>query len=108
MINEHKKNRRAVKYNIKPRNFVAKNATTSGAGEHKDKSKELPRRAKHKNKEMDMSEGPELKKAKRAHNQAAKDANADQVGAGKKIDTMKNSLRQRDVDNKNKAWRKAH
>jgi hypothetical protein len=57
MINEHKKNRRAVKYNIKPRNFVAKNATTSGAGEHKDKSKELPRKAKHKNKEMDMAEG---------------------------------------------------
>jgi hypothetical protein len=56
MINEHKKNRRAVKYNIKPRNFVAKNATTSGAGEHKDKSKELPRKAKHKSKEMDMAE----------------------------------------------------
>ena len=57
MINEHKKNRRAVKYNVKPRNFVAKNATTSGAGEHKDKSKEIPRKAKHKNREMDMSEG---------------------------------------------------
>ena len=56
MINEHKKNRRAVKYNIKPRNFVAKNATTGGAGEHKDKSKELPRKAKHKSKEMDMAE----------------------------------------------------
>ena len=56
MINEHKKNRRAVKYNIKPRNFVAKNATTGGAGEHRDKSKEIPRSAKHKNKEMDMSE----------------------------------------------------
>ena len=57
MINEHKKNRRAVKYNIKPRNFVAKNATTSGAGEHKDKSKELPRKAKHKDKEMSIAEG---------------------------------------------------
>jgi len=56
MINEHKKNRRAVKYNIKPRNFVAKNATTGGAGEHKDRSKELPRKAKHKSKEMDMAE----------------------------------------------------
>jgi hypothetical protein len=56
MINEHKKNRRAVKYNIKPRNFVAKNATTSGAGEHKDKSKEIARKAKHKNREMDMAE----------------------------------------------------
>jgi len=56
MINEHKKNTRAVKYNIKPRNFVAKNATTGGAGEHKDKSKELPRKVKHKNKEMDVAE----------------------------------------------------
>ena len=45
-----------------------------------------------------MSEGSELKQAKRKYNQAAKDANADQVGAGKKIDTMKKSLRQRDVN----------
>ena len=44
-----------------------------------------------------MSEGSELKQAKRKYNQAAKDANDDQVGAGKKIDTMKKSLRQRDV-----------
>lgn len=44
-----------------------------------------------------VAEGSELKKAKRAYNQAAKDANADQVGAGKKIDTMKKSLRQKDV-----------
>lgn len=47
-----------------------------------------------------VAEGSELKQAKRKYNQAAKDANADQVGAGKKIDTMKNSLRQKDVDNK--------
>ena len=47
-----------------------------------------------------VAEGAELKQAKRKYNQAAKDANADQVGAGKKIDTMKNSLRQKDVDNK--------
>lgn len=45
-----------------------------------------------------VSEGAELKKQKRAYNQAAKDANADQVGAGKKIDTMKKSLRQKDLD----------
>ena len=45
-----------------------------------------------------MAEGSELKQAKRKYNQAAKDANADQVGAGKKIDTMKKSLRQRDVN----------
>jgi hypothetical protein len=47
-----------------------------------------------------MAEGSELKQAKRKYNQAAKDANLDQVGAGKKIDTMKKSLRQKDVDNK--------
>jgi hypothetical protein len=47
-----------------------------------------------------MAEGAELKQAKRKYNQAAKDANDDQVGAGKKIDTMKKSLRQKDLDNK--------
>ena len=45
-----------------------------------------------------VAEGAELKKAKRSMNQAAKDANVDQVGAGKKIDTMKNSLRQKDIN----------
>ena len=50
--------------------------------------------------EQGMAEGSELKQAKRKYNQAAKDANTDQVGAGRKIDTMKNSLRQKDVDNK--------
>jgi hypothetical protein len=44
-----------------------------------------------------IAEGAELKQAKRKYNQAAKDANADQVGAGKKIDTMKKSLRQKDL-----------
>ena len=47
-----------------------------------------------------VEEGAELKQTKRKYNQAAKDANDDQVGAGKKIDTMKKSLRQKDVDNK--------
>ena len=47
---------------------------------------------------MGLVEGSELKQAKRKYNQAAKDANADQVGAGKKIDTMKNSLRQKDLN----------
>jgi len=32
----------------KPRNFVAKNAKTAGAGAHKDKSKTIPRKEKHK------------------------------------------------------------
>ena len=31
-----------------PRNFVAKNAKTAGAGAHKDKSKTIPRKEKHK------------------------------------------------------------
>jgi len=44
-----------------------------------------------------VAEGSELKQAKRKYNQAAKDANYDQVGAGKKIDTMKKSLRQKDL-----------
>ena len=69
-----------------------------------------------KEKEQGVSEGSELKQAKRKYNQAAKDANADQVGAGKKIDTMKKSLRQRDlnkqvdeaikIDAPQKAWSK--
>lgn len=44
----------------KPRNFVAKNMTTGGAGQHKDKKKaEKQGDVKHKNKQMsqDMSEG---------------------------------------------------
>jgi hypothetical protein len=48
--------------------------------------------------EQGVAEGAELKQAKRKYNQAAKDANADQVGAGKKIDTMKKSLRQKDLN----------
>jgi len=50
-----------------------------------------------KKQQQDMAEGSELKQAKRKYNQAAKDANLDQVGAGKKIDTMKKSLRQKDL-----------
>lgn len=47
-----------------------------------------------------VAEGAELKKVKREYNQAAKDAGGDRVGAGKTIDNMKKSLRQKDVDNK--------
>jgi hypothetical protein len=43
----------------KPRNFVAKNATTGGAGQHKDKAKTIPRKEKHKGKQFDMSEDGE-------------------------------------------------
>ena len=42
----------------KPRNFVAKNMTTGGAGAHRDKKKEQKQgNAKHKNKQYDMAEG---------------------------------------------------
>jgi hypothetical protein len=47
-VQEWKKDRKAP---IKPRNFVAKNATTSGAGAHKDKKKDAKQgKAKHKKK----------------------------------------------------------
>ncbi len=59
---EHKKNRKAKKYNVKPttvaepskpRNFVAKNAINTGAGAHKDKKKAAKQGdTKHKNKAM--------------------------------------------------------
>jgi hypothetical protein len=57
-LNEHKKGVRAMKYTSKPRNFVAKNMTTSGAGEHKDKKKETKKgHHKHKKKpEHELSE----------------------------------------------------
>ena len=55
-LTEHKKNRKAVKYNVKPekpRNFVAKNAINTGAGAHKDKKKAAKQGdVKHKNKEF--------------------------------------------------------
>jgi hypothetical protein len=58
-----------------------------------------------------VAEGSELKQAKRKYNQAAKDANLDQVGAGKKIDTMKKSLRQKDLGKEQgvaEDWQKAN
>ena len=53
-MNEGKKDRRDPIRTVKPRNFVAKNAsaTTSGAGAHKDKKKAAKQgETKHKNKE---------------------------------------------------------
>jgi hypothetical protein len=45
-----------------PRNFVAKNAKTSGAGAHANKKKaEKQGDVKHKNKDMDMAEGKDDK-----------------------------------------------
>ena len=49
-----------------------------------------------------VAEGAALKKVKREYNQAAKDAGGDWAGAGKTIDNMKKSLRQKDVDKKAK------
>jgi hypothetical protein len=40
-----------------PRNFVAKNAKTAGAGAHKDKSKTIPRKEKHKKPFMENFNG---------------------------------------------------
>lgn len=53
-VQENKKGVKAVKHTVKPRNFVAKNAsaTTSGAGPHKDKKKAAKQgEVKHKGKE---------------------------------------------------------
>jgi hypothetical protein len=51
-IEEHKKGRRAVKHNPKPRSPVAHAAQSviggSASGAHKDKTKEIPRHQKHK------------------------------------------------------------
>jgi hypothetical protein len=45
----------------KPRNFVAKNATTGGAGAHKDKKKAAKQGdVKHKNKDIHMAEGAKV------------------------------------------------
>ena len=57
MIDEHKKGVKAMKYTAKPRNFVAKNMTTSGAGAHKDKKKaDKQGDTKHKNRDTAMAE----------------------------------------------------
>jgi hypothetical protein len=45
LLNESKTDKTAPS---KPRNFVAKNAKGGGAGAHKDKSKTIPRKEKHK------------------------------------------------------------
>jgi hypothetical protein len=66
---------------------VTKNRVASRLGSHP--APNLP--------EQGVAEGPELKKAKREYNQAAKDAGGDWAGAGKKIDNMKKGLRQKDV-----------
>ena len=47
----------ADKTSPKPRNFVAKNAKMGGAGAHKDKSKTIPRKAKHKTPVAEELEG---------------------------------------------------
>ncbi len=53
LLDEAKKSVKAPKHTVKPRNFVAKNATTSGAGAHKDKKKAAKQGdVKHKAKEL--------------------------------------------------------
>jgi hypothetical protein len=60
-ILEAKKGVKAPKYAVKPRNFVAKNAITSGAGAHKDKKKaEKQGDVKHKGKELAESDRSQL------------------------------------------------
>ena len=59
-MDEHKWKRESVdpKKALKPRNFVAKNQKTSGAGAHKDKKKAAKQGdVKHKKQEMDVAEG---------------------------------------------------
>ncbi len=59
-IIEYKKNRKAPRYNLKPRNPVAHAAQSviSGSGQHKDKKKAAKQGdVKHKNKQMDIAEG---------------------------------------------------
>ena len=52
IISEHKKGRRAVRHNPKPRNPVAHASQSviggSASGAHKDKTKEIARKQKHK------------------------------------------------------------
>lgn len=58
-IVEHKKGRKAVKHNTKPRNPVAHAAQTvaKGSGAHKDKKKaEKQGDTKHKKKDLEMAE----------------------------------------------------
>jgi hypothetical protein len=71
----------------KPRNFVAKNATTSGAGQHKDKAKTISRKEKHKGKQFDMSEDGEPMKIKAV---SGNDVTIDQ--GGQEIKTTADAL----------------
>ena len=64
MINEHKKGVKAVKYTTKPRNFVAKNATSAGAGAHKDKKKAV-KQGNVKHKKAEFAESYEAHLARR-------------------------------------------
>ena len=72
----------------KPRNFVAKNMTTSGAGAHKDKKKaEKQGDVKHKGKQFDLSEDGEPMKIKAV---AGNDVTIDQ--GGQEIKTTADAL----------------
>jgi hypothetical protein len=72
----------------KPRNFVAKNMTTSGAGAHKDKKKaEKQGDVKHKGKQYDLSEEGEPMKIKAVN---GSDVTIDQ--GGQEIKTTADAL----------------
>jgi hypothetical protein len=76
----------------KPRNFVAKNQKTAGAGQHKDKKKaEKQGDVKHKGKQFDESSLEELSTEKLA--QYKKAAGADASAADKTGDTKKANKR---------------
>jgi len=83
----------------KPRNFVAKNATTSGAGAHKDKKKaEKQGDFKHKGKMMDLAEmESELELIERASRQLCKSSTPDKdLGASNLASCKSQGYRARD------------
>jgi len=76
----------------KPRNFVAKNATTGGAGAHKDKKKAAKQGdVKHKSREMDMAEAAKTAKKEGFQN--------DEANLYYRYDTSNGRVKQRMVHN---------
>ncbi len=80
----------------KPRNFVAKNATTSGAGAHKDKKKAAKQGdVKHKGKMMDIAEMETV--LEKASRQLCKSSTPDEdLGASNLASCKSQGLRARD------------
>lgn len=80
----------------KPRNFVAKNATTSGAGAHKDKKKAVKQGdVKHKGRIMDLAEMEDI--LERASRQLCKSSKPDKdLGASNLASCKSQGYRARD------------